>query len=141
MVVDDVAHRTPGTEVGDGPGAGQVVLAWRNLHLPGRTWSVRRRGSRYVGWRVPEVVLRDVDLRVQPAGRERARREGRKNVHAYVRGTVVGTAPDGNPVAATYTPFGDVPHFTLADGSAVAGARWARLDGGGLWLWDPLPPA
>jgi len=35
------------------------------------------------------IFLRDVKFAVQPAGRERVRREGRKNVHAFVRGTVI----------------------------------------------------
>jgi len=32
------------------------------------------------------IVLNDVRFAVQPAGRERVRRENRKNVHAFVRG-------------------------------------------------------
>ena len=32
------------------------------------------------------IILNDVKFAVQPAGRERVRRENRKNVHAFVRG-------------------------------------------------------
>jgi len=32
------------------------------------------------------IILNDVKFAVQPAGRERVRREQRKNVHAFVRG-------------------------------------------------------
>ena len=32
------------------------------------------------------IVLNDVSFSVQPAGRERVRRENKKNVHAFVRG-------------------------------------------------------
>jgi hypothetical protein len=37
------------------------------------------------------VELKDVTARVSPAGRDRVRREGKKNVHAFIRGTLVGT--------------------------------------------------
>jgi len=33
--------------------------------------------------------LQNVKFAVQPAGREKVRREGKKNVHAFVRGTVI----------------------------------------------------
>ncbi len=36
------------------------------------------------------ITLTDAKFVVQPAGRERVRREGKKNVHAFVRGRVVG---------------------------------------------------
>jgi hypothetical protein len=32
------------------------------------------------------IILNDVSFSVQPAGRERVRRENKKNVHAFVRG-------------------------------------------------------
>lgn len=35
------------------------------------------------------VVLKDVTFAVQPAGRERVLREKKKNVHAFVRGTLI----------------------------------------------------
>jgi len=34
------------------------------------------------------ITLTDVKFAVQPAGRERVRREGKKNVHAFVRGRI-----------------------------------------------------
>ena len=34
------------------------------------------------------ISLTDVKFAVQPAGRERVRREGKKNVHAFVRGRI-----------------------------------------------------
>jgi len=36
------------------------------------------------------VNLQNVKFAVQPAGRDKVRREGKKNVHAFVRGTVIG---------------------------------------------------
>ena len=85
---------------------GDRVEVYRNLH--NNTFSVRLLGAadkwdtkrwRDVGKVVKHldnwmsVYLEDVKFAVQPAGREKVRREGKKNVHAFVRGTVV-KAPD-----------------------------------------------
>jgi hypothetical protein len=59
------------------------------------------------------VSLHDVKFVVQPAGRDRVRLEGRKNVHAFVRGTlnlVYGTLhanvrPHGVTREITYNPY------------------------------------
>lgn len=55
-----------------------------NLHK--ECWSVK---PAYRGGKVSHayvVGMEDVRLVVQPAGRERVRREGKKNVHAYAKG-------------------------------------------------------
>jgi hypothetical protein len=61
---------------------GKVEVYW-NLHK--RLFSIRQKGK--VIAHMGTVGLTDVTFRVQPAGRERVRREGKKNVHAYVKGT------------------------------------------------------
>ena len=38
------------------------------------------------------MILNNVKFAVQPAGREKVRREGRKNVHAFVRGEMMWVA-------------------------------------------------
>ena len=80
---------------------GDKVEIYRNLH--NNTFSVRLLGAedewdtkrwRDVGKVVKHLInwmtlhLKDVKFAVQPAGREKVRREGKKNVHAYIRGTV-----------------------------------------------------
>lgn len=59
------------------------VSAYRNLHR--RCWSV------LAGGRVREyperLVLAGVTFKVRESGRRRVLAEGRKNVHAFVRGT------------------------------------------------------
>jgi hypothetical protein len=85
---------------------GDRVEVYRNLH--NNTFSVRLLGAadkwdtnrwRDVGKVVKHldnwmsVYLQDVKFAVQPAGQAKVRREGKKNVHAFVRGTVV-KAPD-----------------------------------------------
>ncbi len=60
----------------------KVEVYW-NLHK--KLYSVRRKGK--VVAHVPFITLKDVQWVVQPAGNARVRREGKKNVHAFARGT------------------------------------------------------
>jgi hypothetical protein len=48
----------------------------------------------------------DPSFVVQPAGRERVLREGRKNVHAFVRGELVGMWDEESPAPEGYQPIG-----------------------------------
>jgi hypothetical protein len=67
---------------------GDRVEVYRNLH--NGTHSIRRNGKvvkHLQHWQ--SIYLKDVKFAVQPAGREKVRREGKKNVHAFVRGTVI----------------------------------------------------
>ena len=69
---------------------GQKVEIYRNLHK--KCYSIRQKGKviAYLGF-TNELILRDVKFAVQPAGRDRVRRERKKNVHAFVRGIVMKT--------------------------------------------------
>ena len=52
------------------------------------------------------IALENVKFRVQPAGRERVRREGRKNVHAYIQGdTTSNNLPYEPKQLITYNPY------------------------------------
>ena len=66
---------------------GETVEIYRNLHK--KCFSIRKNGKvvDYL-YDDQELHLVDAKFRVQPAGRERVRRENKKNVHAYVKGTV-----------------------------------------------------
>lgn len=112
-------------------GLGARVHVYRNLHLPGRAWSVRDVASGRVVAHVASVDLVGVVFRVQPAGRARARREGRRNVHAYAAGVVACAPPAEVWRCVRYDPFGP-PGFVDDEGRAVAAARWARFDPSGL---------
>jgi hypothetical protein len=59
-----------------------VQVYW-NLHK--NIWSIRNKGK-VIAHR-NALTLSDVTFRVQPAGRDRVRREGKKNVHAFACGT------------------------------------------------------
>ena len=94
----------------------RVVNIYWNVHC--HCWSVRQ-GGRVVG-HVESLSLRDVTWRVQASGRERVRREGKKNVHAYASGRVVDLVVlDGSEMPVRYNPkeletfmAGNTPLFT-----------------------------
>lgn len=97
-------------------GTKKVSVYW-NLHK--QCFSVRQ-GGLVVGHVPTMLMLRDVDFVVNAKGRDRVRRERRKNVHAYVRG-YVDLADEGITDArpVTYNPYINatfVEHLTLKCG-------------------------
>lgn len=62
------------------------VDVYRNLHKD-QKWSIRQNGV--VVGHCSAIWLRDVQFRVQEAGRQRVLETGYKCIHAYVRGVVV----------------------------------------------------
>lgn len=78
------------------------VRVYRNLHK--QCYSVQQKGR--VVAHTETLCLRDVQFIVQPAGRDRVRREGRKNVHAFSKGIIVpGVEWLKNPRKAMYNPY------------------------------------
>ncbi|MBA4172816.1 MAG: hypothetical protein C0511_09230 [Hyphomicrobium sp.] len=73
------------------------------------------------------VALTDVTFRVREAGRQRVIREGRKNVHAFVIGTL-GYDAEGwaAPAAIRYNPYRRGDFVDVLD-TPVRAARVARL--------------
>ena len=83
---------------------GDKVEIYRNLHND--TFSVRRNGK--VVRHVPnheELYLQDAKFAVQPAGQARVLHEGKKNVHAYIRGTVVDGCRHDYTQEVYYNPY------------------------------------
>ena len=72
----------------------QKVEVYRNLHK--KCWSVRNNATGHVLWHCNEVMLKDVDLVVRPAGRAKALQEKRKNVHAFAKGEILYTSVGNN---------------------------------------------
>jgi hypothetical protein len=66
---------------------------------------------------------------VQPAGRAKVFATKRKNVHAFVRGTLMVSGPrdDGMFAVVRYNPY-EAGHFMLEDGTPVESADFAMLD-------------
>lgn len=64
-----------------------LVEVYRNLN--NGKWSIRDAVTGYVAGHAETVVLADAEFIVNEAGRQRVIREQRKNVHAYVKGTLL----------------------------------------------------
>lgn len=101
------------------------VETYYNLHK--KCLSYRPSGGRVK--HAKAMILDDVTFAVQPAGRERVRREGRKNVHAFVRGVpawMAGMEDDLEDYTIynmirqgykriSYNPHSNVPNFVMVD--------------------------
>ena len=62
-------------------------------NLRSKLWSVTDRATGRVAKHTAEILVLDACFVVRPSGVERARREKRKNVHAFVRGSAVKLTP------------------------------------------------
>ena len=113
---------------------GKRVEVYRNLHK--KCLSVRHKGKvvDHVGY----IVIDGASFAVQPAGHRRCIREGRKNVHAFVRGVAVESGPTGETcfnllpeVMVNYNPYVqedmDEPTFTTRGGTPVIRAKTATV--------------
>jgi hypothetical protein len=91
------------------------------------------------------VILDKVVCRIQPGSQAAARREMRRNVHAFCRGILVSTdeaevrrrllaADCGVPQRVRYNPFRD-DGFRLEDGRIIAGAAVMMIDSTGIWAF------
>ena len=81
------------------------VEVYRNLHK--NCFSVRALSGENKGRvidHVQSIMLRDATFVVQPAGRERVLQEQRKNVHAFVRGTIT-DQPIQRGLPVRYDPY------------------------------------
>ena len=104
---------------------------YKNLHTG--LWSVRSCQTGLVVLHAESVVLQDCRFVVQKAGRNRVLQEKRKNVHAFIVGTLVGLSgranikqqifmkearpyelADKNKSAISYNPY-KAEHFTADD--------------------------
>ena len=76
------------------------------FNLPRKIWSVRDLATGLVVEHVNEITIENPVFSVQPAGRRKVLREGRKNVHAVVRGERIERPQvGGGGVPVTYNPY------------------------------------
>ncbi len=111
---------------------------YRNLRTG--TWSVRGtvfRDGKYrqvVTDHPYGVVLQDATFVVQPAGNRRVRQEGRKNVHAFVRGerSHMSIQDRGNLMVhmrkATYNPYQNTAFVDSETGEEIFKADLVIMD-------------
>lgn len=122
------------------------VEVYRNLHAG--TWSVRDLELGRVVAHPKMVSIRDATLVVQPAGNNKVRDTGRKNVHAFVRGEA--WFSDGSLTKlvarilkaegyrkASYNPYENTLFVDKETGEAVVKAAHVVLDiHTGVWYTD-----
>lgn len=131
---------------------GMTVEVYWNLKKPG-LYSVRRKGR--VIAHVPFITLSDVKWVVQPAGNAKTRREERKNVHAFARGTWIYGDEElqlvndelrlRDRIRVRYNPYIHEGFTTMPEGSQRVGhvtrSDYAKL--GSQWVdalqeWKPF---
>lgn len=88
---------------------------YRNRARSRGCWSVREHG-RVVG-HAPALALAGCRLRVLEGARLRVLRTGRREVHAWVEGTLIDAAPPHGAVLIGYRP--DTPGFRRRDTGAL----------------------
>lgn len=102
------------------PEPGRKVEVYRNLHTG--TLSVRDAKTKRVIGHANVVRLDSVTLRVSEAGRQRAVREGRRNVHAFAVGVETDATLTVTGERITYNPF-RAPGFHYAGTDVTAEFR------------------
>jgi hypothetical protein len=97
----------------------QPVEVYWNRHR--RCWSVRCARTRRVLRHESQLALRDCTMHVSTAGRLRVLREGRRNVHAWIRGTP--TDSEGRAeMPIRYNPYETIGFVNTATGEVVGRA-------------------
>ena len=85
---------------------GKTVRVYRNLRNGLMSVQAKVNGSWIVVGHVNSLKLQNVTFKVSQAGRERVIREKRKNVHAFVHGTLLEIETVNTlPVAVKYNPY------------------------------------
>ena len=115
---------------------------YKNLHK--NTWSIRNRKTGRVVAHQDEVNVLDAKFVVQPAGRKKVLEERRKNVHAFVRGTLVTEnqvldVKDGffliTPYLVKYNPYQADHFFYDNPDNRIDEADLVVLDSEGVTAW------
>lgn len=119
-----------------------LVDVYRNLHK--KIWSIRDRKTGRVVDHKEYVYVLDAKFIVQPAGRQKVLQEGRKNVHAFVRGTLatyqeVLDKPDKfyliTDYLVRYNPYKADHFFYENPENRIDKADLVELDSEGVTAW------
>lgn len=103
---------------------GQTIRIYRNLHRDCFSIMLNRKVILHIG----AIVVTDAKFLVSQAGRARAKRDGRKNVHAFVEGrfnynlyTCLNFINPKSGREVSYTPFtkGRTGYFRYKDNNLV----------------------
>jgi len=125
---------------------GTKVEVYWNLHK--KCWSIRHAHGKLIADRPHRSYLEmeDVTWVVQQGGRERVLREGKKNVHAFARGTLIETKGftrhkrqgRGRAVSVTYNPYKHSTFMCRSTYPGVNESRPLRKSQVGLFTRDPI---
>lgn len=127
---------------------GKRVKLYRNLHKKGVVYSLSGRDGnrdRVLGY-ADDILLQNVEFRVQEAGRLKVLATGKKTVHAFVVGDVVSVdkgeiartvenlaASEGPWEQVRYNPKTLITFVRAADLAPIFEARHARASGNGVY--------
>ena len=118
------------------------VDIYKNLHKD--CYSIRSRTTGRVIEHTDSAYIRDAKFVVQPAGRKKVLEERRKNVHAFVRGTLVTEnqvldVKDGffliTPYLVKYNPYQADHFFYDNPDNRIDEADLVVLDSEGVTAW------
>ncbi|MBK1666631.1 hypothetical protein CKO28_01055 [Rhodovibrio sodomensis] len=124
--------------------ASEVHDVYMNLHRGGlsvRAVKGPQRG-RVQAW-TPTAIVHEAVFRVQAGGQRRARHEGQRNVHAFVRGRVelrgcvLKHLLSPSTVRVRYNPF-ELDWFSAPDGRQIASADLVALHGSYMIAVNPV---
>lgn len=115
------------------------VFCYRNLARKGIVWSVKSCKTGLVSDRVGFIFLVDAELIVSQAGRKRVLRDGRKNVHAGVRGFPMDypsgwVSPSKGWRRVQYNPYQDKGFVYSRTGKLVGKVSSVALTQSGCWV-------
>ena len=109
-----------------------VEVYWNRTR---KLWSVRDGRSRRVIAHATELCLIACTMHVSSSGRDRVLRSGVRNVHAWIRGTLVRCTQAPRLRRVSYNPFLAGAFVTLPDRSEIhATARLGFVAHGVVWL-------
>ena len=118
------------------PERGKPVEVYRNIHRGG--YSIRQNGL--VVAHASHVRLEKCQMCVNHNGRKKVIESGQKNVHAWIKGTIVDNYSDGAEgrrlARLTYNPYRDTG-FTLENGSVSLYASYVWLSEDGAYALLP----
>ena len=111
------------------------VKLYRNLHKKGVVYSVQHKGK--VIAYTSDVILRDVKFVVRKKGQEKVRASKRKNVHAFITGTMTTELGMLHTVCLWFSNAGDTAYynpytcdtFVNSEKKPIHTAEWARVTG------------
>ena len=114
------------------------VKVYRNLNTG--KWSVVNLRTGHVCMHADRLTLKDATFHVQPAGNARVRREGVKNVHAYVKGTLMSLQLTfAGEVEVKYNPYAvDYFYLRTSPKEKIESAPFVEfMDDGSAWVgWE-----